>query len=258
MYYAHVTAQGPISWSGTSRQGSLTFPVAGQAWPALSLLDSAVTATARPSDITGTVAADGTVTMTLRYDTTISALGLSCTAKGQVLLSSAATDPVGGGQGLGWDPATGRFAVAATSASVPTLTGAACLRAGDFLDLSKGLGWYISGTLTVDPGPVGPPAKQKARVKLPKRVAAKGRTVIVGKAVVTNAKQRADVDLTWGTKRSARGEKKRYAKVLVTKSGKVTLRTRGKAKRLYVRLRLSAPATPGYGAYSRTKVWRAR
>ena len=258
VYYAHLTSQGAISWRGTARQGGLTFPVEGQTWPGLSLLDSVVTATAKPSDITGTVAPDGTVNLTLKYDTTVGALGLSCTAKGQVLLSSTATDPVGGGQGRGWDPQTGRFAVAATSASVPVLAGPACLQAGDFLDLSKGLGWYVSGTLTVDPGPVAPPARQKARVKLPKRVAGKGKTVILRKAVVTNAGQRADVDLTWGTKRSAKGTKKRYAKVRTTKSGKVILRTRGKAKRLYVRLRLSAPATPDYEAYARTKKWRTR
>lgn len=260
LYYAHLTAQGGISWAGTVKQGILSFPVAGQAWPTLSFANSLVTATAEPSDITGTVDATGMVALTIRYATTIRALGLSCSAKGQVSMSSAATDPVGGGQGRAVDPATGRFAVAATSAPPPTLTGAACGQAAEFLDLSKGLGWYLVGNLTLDDAPSvdGKVVAQKARVTLPKRIAKQGKTVVLKRGVVTNAGQAARATLTWGTKRKAKSASRKFARVKSTPAGRLTIRTTGKAKRLYVKLRLAAPATTGYAAFSRSKVWRVR
>lgn len=260
LYYAHLTSQGGISWAGTAKQGVLNFPVAGQSWPTLDFLNNVVTATAEPSDITGTVDANGTVALTIRYATTIRALGFACSARGQVALSSAATDPVGGGRGRAVDPATGRFAVAATSATPPTLTGAACAQAADFVDLSKGLGWYLVGDLAVDDPPTanGTIVRQKARVSLPKRIARKGKTVVVKTAVVTNAGQTARAKVTWNTRRSAKGKRSKYAKVTTTKTGRSTIRTTGRAKRLYVKLRLSAPAADGYTSLRRSKVWTVK
>ena len=50
----------------------------------------------------------------------------------------------------------------------------------------------------------------------------------------------------------ARFEKK------TTKAGKVTLKTTGKAKKLYVKLSMKAPATAGFEAYSYTKKWTVK
>ncbi len=41
-----------------------------------------------------------------------------------------------------------------------------------------------------------------------------------------------------------------------TRSGKLTITTTGKARKLFVKLRLTAPATPAYTAYSYTKTWK--
>ena len=161
-----------------------------------------------------------------------------------------------------------------TTYPVPALAGD-CLLTGNAYDLSKGMGWYLTGTLTLPgrpggPGPGGPgpgsgsptaptaPVKQTAAVKLPKWVKRKGRTVLLRRAVVTNAGRTAKARITWSTRKAAKGQKLKYAAARTTKKGKVVLRTTGAAKRLYVRLRLSAPAVPGYTAYRFTKRWRAR
>ena len=72
------------------------------------------------------------------------------------------------------------------------------------------------------------------------------------KAVVTNAGAKATPKLTW----SAKGTSKKYAKVTTTRSGKLTITTTGKARKLFVKLRLTAPATPAYTAYSYTQTWK--
>ena len=50
---------------------------------------------------------------------------------------------------------------------------------------------------------------------------------------------------------------KKYSKVKITKSGKVTIQTKGKRK-LKVTLKLKAPATDRYTAYSYTKKWKVK
>ena len=101
-------------------------------------------------------------------------------------------------------------------------------------------------------------AAQTATVKVPKRITAKGATVVLKKAVVTNAGQKATSRLTWSPKKSAKGTRKKYATVRTNRSGKVTITTTGKARKLYVKLRLKAPATPGYTAYSYTTAWTVK
>ncbi|MEZ5157227.1 MAG: fibronectin type III domain-containing protein [Candidatus Nanopelagicales bacterium] len=100
--------------------------------------------------------------------------------------------------------------------------------------------------------PVAPitPAKQKqtASVKVPKKIMYKGKTVLLKKAVRTNAGQKAKSKIT------VKPKKKKYAKVKTTKKGKVTIKTLGK-KKLKVTLKLTAPATSQYTAYSYTKKW---
>ena len=56
----------------------------------------------------------------------------------------------------------------------------------------------------------------------------------------------------------AKGPRKKFASVKISKTGKVAIRTTGKAKRLYVKLTLTAPAMPGYQAYSYTKKWTVK
>ncbi len=43
-----------------------------------------------------------------------------------------------------------------------------------------------------------------------------------------------------------------------SKAGKVTITTTGKAKRLKVKLTLTAPAVPGYQPYSFAKKWTVK
>ena len=48
-----------------------------------------------------------------------------------------------------------------------------------------------------------------------------------------------------------------YAKVKITKKGRVTIKTSGK-KKLKVTLKLKAPATATYNAYSYTEKWKVK
>lgn len=95
-------------------------------------------------------------------------------------------------------------------------------------------------------------------MKVPKKVARAGRTVLLKKAVVTNAGQTATAKVTWSTKKKAKGTKAKYASVKATTAGKVTFRTTGRAEKLYVKLTLKTPATTGYQAYSYTKKWTVK
>ena len=74
------------------------------------------------------------------------------------------------------------------------------------------MGWHLTGTMTlpgVTPAPVV--QKQTAAVRVPKKVKRNGTTVLLGKAVVTNAGQRASAKVTWSTKKSAKGSKVRFS-----------------------------------------------
>ena len=119
------------------------------------------------------------------------------------------------------------------------------------------MGWYLTGTMTL---PAAPPViqKQTATVKVPKKVKRNGKTVLLKKAVVTNADQKANAKVTWSRNRKANGSNLRLAASKTTKSGKVILLTTGKAKRLYVKLSLKAPAVEGYRAYTYTKKWTVK
>jgi len=97
------------------------------------------------------------------------------------------------------------------------------------------------------------PAKQTqtAKVKTPKKIKYKGTTVLLKKAVRTNAAQKATSKVT------VKPKKKKYAKVTTTKKGKVRIKTFGR-KKLKVTLKLKAPATDQYTAYSYTKKWTVK
>jgi hypothetical protein len=93
--------------------------------------------------------------------------------------------------------------------------------------------------------------KQTATVKVPKKIKYKGKKVLLKKAVWTNAGQKAASKIT------VKPKAKKYAKVKTTKKGKVTIRTFGK-KKLKVTLKLTAPATSEYTAYSYKKKWTVK
>ena len=56
------------------------------------------------------------------------------------------------GGGKNWDPATGQFAVVSTTYTAPAATGS-CLLLNAAYDLSKGMGWYLTGTMTLPSAP---------------------------------------------------------------------------------------------------------
>ena len=255
-YYAHVTSGGAVTMTGSLSAGTLTLPAAGQSWPAIALAGAPVTVQVARPTVTGSLGPDGAMTLSVPYEATVNGgiLG-SCTIKGATTMSSAGSDLIGGGLGRAYDPAAKTFAVAGTSAA-PALQGKLCALAGDFLDLSRGIGWYLDGSLTVD-APTAAPRAQTAAVKLPSRIKSKGRTVLLTGPVATNAGQTAKVSVRWGTKRTAKGSSRRYAR-LTTRSGKVIIRTTGTAKKLFVRVTLRAPSIDGYSAFRTTRLWAVR
>lgn len=243
------------SWSGSTSSGLLSFPAADQTWPSV---PGERTITWTPKDIAGTVGDNGKLRLAMQYEMAVEipqgvAAG-TCTLTGVVELTSEGTE-YRSGQAVGQnvDPTTGRFAVVSTSAYplIPRIN-ATCLRLGavDY-NLLQGASWYLTGTMTLPQQPaVSPTRAQTATVKLPKRIKAKGKTVLLKKAVRTNAGQKAKATVTWSGD-SAR----RYASVKTTKAGKVTIRTTGKARKLRVTLTLRAKATGAYTAYVKTTTW---
>lgn len=100
--------------------------------------------------------------------------------------------------------------------------------------------------------PVTPaPVQQTATVRAPKRIKYLGRTVLLKQAVRTNAGQRA------ASKVTVKPKGKKYSKVRTTSRGKVLIRTLGK-KKLKVTLKLAAPATSQFTAYSYTRKWTVK
>lgn len=250
-------------WAGGSLAGSsLSFPAAGQTWPTLSRQYIGGSVTPTPTAVTGTIGADGKVDLRLDYELKIGTINGPCTLTGTTELSSRGVEKLGGqAAGKDYDPTTGRFAVASTTYPAPaTSLEAGCLTVGAAYDLTAVVGWYLTGTLSLPPAPAPQPQPkpQTATVKLPKKIKHKGKTVLLKKTVLTNADQQVWTTPTWSTKKSASGHKAKYASANVSKSGKLTITTTGKAKKLYVKLVLSAPAVPGYQAYSFTKKWTVK
>ena len=159
-----------MAWKGTAAGGALSFPASGQTWPALTKLFLGASSTTTAKDITGPVDANGKVDLTLASDTVIQVGANQCTLTGTVQLSSQGTEKIGGqAVGKNYAPATGQFAVVSTSYAAPA-TGS-CLLLNAAYDLSKGMGWSLTGTMTlpgVTPAPVV--QKQTAAVKTPERV----------------------------------------------------------------------------------------
>ena len=249
--YVYTTS----SWTGSTSSGLLSFPAADQTWPGV---PGERTITWTPKDIAGTVADNGELRLAMQYEMSVEiAEGVgagTCTLSGVVELTSEGTE-YRSGQAVGQnvDPATGRFAVVSTSAYplIPQIS-ATCLRlAAVDHDLLQGASWYLTGMMTLPQEPAASPARpQTAKVKLPKRIKAKGKTVLLTKAVRTNAGQKLKPTVTWSG-----GSAKKYASVKTTKAGKVTIRTTGKTRKLRVTLTLRAKATDGYQPYAKTTTW---
>lgn len=147
-----------------------------------------------------------------------------------------------------WDVAAGTYRVQVTANGYNPVTSREVVIPPPVLDL------HIAMTSTQQTSTQK--LAQTAKVKVAKKVKAKGKTVLLKKAVITNAGLKAKAKVTWSTKKSAKGHKKKYAKVIKGKKGKVTIKTKGKAKKLYVRLTLKAPQTAQYTAFSFAKKWK--
>lgn len=258
VYYGYLSSAGQVTWGGTATAGVLSFPASGQQWPVLAPLFSGIgSARVTPGHISGMVTDAGSAQFTLTFNARVEALGSQCTATGTVTVSTDTSDAVGGG--VGSRLADGRFAAAGTSTSEPMLTGSACAQASSYLDLSRGVGVYASGFLTIGGTSSGASAgAQTATFKAPSKLKRKGTTVVLKKAVRTNAGQKATATLNWSTKKGANGSSARLASARTGSSGKLILKTTGAAKRLYVRLTVSAPATAGYDELLITKRWVVR
>lgn len=253
-YFAYPTSGGDVRLTGSLDAGQLAVPPSGQVWPGLPVAGGLATVDIVESEVTGTLGDAGDVTLTVPYRATIDAGPFgTCTVAGTAALSSAGTDAIGGTQGSPRDPGTGRFAVAGT-APPPTLQGSLCARADEVLDLSRGMGWYLRGILEAASAAI---RSQTLTVDLPQRIKRKGRTVLLAGPLTTNAGQAVSPRVTWGTSRSANGSKRSQARVTYD-GGRVVLRTFGTVRRLYVRLTMTAPPVPGFGALDRTRVWTVR
>ena len=257
--YAHLTAPGAVTWRGTEVAGSLTFPSTTQSWPVMSLFNGLGSGRITPTTATGTVTPAGQMALQMTFDIRISALGQQCMARGTVSTSSTAVDAVGGGQGTDRDAVTGRFALAGTSAGVPELSGSACAQAAQYVDLSKGVGVYLAGVLAISDNSAGGAAgAQTAALRTPSTIKHAGKTVLLPRTVTTNAGQVATASVSWSPRKAGNGTARRYASLRTGRAGKLTLTTTGKAKRLYVRLTVSAPPTGAYEEYLVTRRWVVR
>lgn len=256
------------TWSdGSYTDGAVAFPAAGQKWASVSAVGG-TKVTLKGGDITGQVAADGTVTMTMPYEVNLDgALVDNCVIQGTAQLTSAGKEGLqGASSGANLDPATGKFAVVTTAqygvtfadvSRCGTVTGTL---APDIL--TTGLGFYLTGTMAPPSADAGPAQVQAQAAKIkptpPKRIKPKGVTRVLKYPVITEPGQEADAKLSWSTKKNAKGKNARYAKATVTEQGGLSIKTTGKAKRLYVKLTVSAPAMEGYKAYKFTKKWTVK
>lgn len=156
----------------------------------------------------------------------------------------------------GGSPITGYTVTASPGGETCTTGGLGCTVTG----LPPG-GTYTMAITATNAVGVGPAAlsapvslaksNQTATVSLPKKIKPKGRTVLLKRAVVTNAGRKAKAKVV------VKPKGKKYAKVTKRKSGRVVIATKG-VRKLKVTLTLTAPATAEFNPYSRTKKWTVK
>lgn len=271
--FVYWTDQGKVTWQGTLTGNTLTFPAAGQTWPTL-IVGTGSTDQVNPTDISGTIDANGRVDLSWNYSFTLSS-NLVCTLSQTVQLSSAGTEASTGAQGSAYDFASRRFALVSTTYPLANRSGDCSVPLQVYDIAAQGLGWYLTGTLDLpasptppapsppdptppDPTQPDPTTAQSADVTLPKKVKSKGTTVLLPAAVIPTGGVPATPRVTWSTRRTAKGTNPRLGRAKISQTGRVTFTPKGNGKRLWVRLTLTAPATTTLDAYRLTKTWRVR
>ena len=154
--YTYLSSQGAVSWKGgTLTGGALNFPAAGQTWPALTDLFLGASSTVTPKDITGTVDANGKVDLTMQYDVLLKAGANECRLTGTtavVVGGHREARRAGDGQELRpGDRRSSRWPAPPTRLRPPA---GSCLLTSAAYDLSKGMGWYLTGTMQLPQAPV--------------------------------------------------------------------------------------------------------
>lgn len=158
--FTYLSSDGNVTWTGGSVQaGNLTFPAAGQTWPAITGLPLGTVSKSTPSEITGTVDTQtGLVVLNLKVATRLTAGdGKICDITGSATLRSDATEPFGKVKGSNYDPATAKFAVAAPTPPAIQTSGNGCASLGLLYDTSKGMGYFITGQIGLPGGATPPP-----------------------------------------------------------------------------------------------------
>ena len=157
----------------------------------------------------------------------------------------------------GGQPISGYRAVAAPGGNACTTSSTSCTITG----LESGGTYTVTAYASNALGESSPSAAsaavtlskatQTATVTTVKKIKSAGKTVLLKKAVTTNAGQKATAKV------KVKPKGKKYATVKTTSQGKVTIKTTGR-KKLKVTLTLSAPATAQYNAFTYSKKWTVK
>ena len=157
----------------------------------------------------------------------------------------------------GGQPISGYRAVAAPGGSACTTSSTSCTITG----LEPGGTYTVMAYASNALGESSPSAAsaavtlskatQTATVTTVKKIKSAGKTVLLKRAVTTNAGQKATAKV------KVKPKGKKYATVKTTSRGKVTIKTTGR-KKLKVTLTLSAPSTAQYNAFTYSKKWTVK
>lgn len=276
--YTFVSSNGNVTWkNGTIQAGALSFPAAGQTWPSITGLPLDTVSASTASDITGTVdLTTGKVVLNLKVNTLLtSGTGDECTLTGEATLTSDGTEGLGKvAKGSPYDPSTGKFAVVSTTPASVTATGKGCSGLNLLYDVSKGMGYYIAGGMTLPggatptpapttptptPTPTPEPTTRKAQkptkaLSLPSKLAKTGDTRLVKLPVKTNAGRTAKVAVRCTSVNAAAAGEVR-ACTTFKRAGAVWVNLAG-TQTTKVTVRITAAGTKAYKPMAIRKVYR--